>query len=68
VRYFCGLDELGDIVTFAENEANFLKENFGIERIPSKATISRVLSIIDGQKVAAVIIDIMKTSIKKMKK
>jgi len=64
----CGLDELGDIVTFAENKANFLKENFGIEKIPSKATMSRVLSAIDGQKVAAVIIDIMKTSINKNEK
>lgn len=64
----CGLDELGDIVAFAENKAKFFKDNFGIEKIPSKATISRVLSIIDGQKVAQVIIDIMKTAINKNEK
>lgn len=64
----CGLDKLGDIVTFAENKADFLKENFGIEKIPSKATMSRVLSVVDGQKVAAVIIDIMKTSINENEK
>lgn len=64
----CGLDELGDIVTFAENKSKFLNDNFGIEQIPSKSTISRVLSIIDGQKVAQVIIDIMKTAINKSEK
>jgi len=64
----CGLDELGDIVTFAENKADFLRENFGIEKIPSKPTMNRVLSVIDGHKVAAVIIDIMKTSINENEK
>lgn len=64
----CGLDELGNIVTFAENKAKFFKDNFGIEKIPSKPTISRVLSIIDGQKVAKVIIDIMKTEINESEK
>ncbi|MCI8806035.1 MAG: ISAs1 family transposase [Clostridiales bacterium] len=64
----CGLDELGDIVTFAENKAKFFKDNFGIEKIPSKPTISRVLSIIDGQKAAKVIIDIMKTEINESEK
>lgn len=59
----CGLDELGDIMTFAENKADFFKNNFGIEEIPSKPTMSRVLSVIDGQKVAEIIIDIMKTAI-----
>ena len=59
----CGLDELGDIVTFAENKADFLKDTFGIDKIPSKPTLSRVLSVIDGQKVAEVIIDIMKSAI-----
>ena len=59
----CGLDELCDIVTFAENKAEFFKKHFGIEKIPSKPTLSRVLSIIDGQKVAEVMIEIMQTSI-----
>lgn len=60
----CGLDELGDIMTFAENKSDFFKSYFGIEKIPSKPTVSRILSIIDGQKVAEVIIDIMKDMIK----
>lgn len=64
----CGLDELGDIMTFAENKEKFFKDNFGIEEIPSKPTMSRVLSVIDGQKVAEVIIDIMKTAINENEK
>lgn len=64
----CGLDKLGDIVTFAENKAKFFKDNLEIEKIPSKATMSRVLSVIDGQKVAQVIIDIMKTAFNKNEK
>ncbi len=66
--FLCGLDELGDIVTFAENKAKFFKDNFGIEKIPSKPAISRVLSVIDGQGVAEVIIDIMKTAINENEK
>lgn len=60
----CGLDELGSIVTFAENKSDFFKNYFGIEKIPSKPTISRVLSVIDGQKTAEIIIDVMKDMVK----
>ena len=31
-----GLDELGTIMTFAENKADFFKKYFNIEKIPSK--------------------------------
>lgn len=60
----CGLDELCSIITFAENKAEFLKKQFGIEKIPSKPTISRVLSIVDGEKVSKIIVSIMKDRIK----
>ena len=56
----CGLDELCKIMTFAENKADFLKTEFGIKEIPSKSTMSRVLSIIDGNEVSKIIISIMK--------
>ncbi len=32
----CGLDELCNIMTFADNKTEFFKEEFGIEKIPSK--------------------------------
>lgn len=56
----CGLDELADIMVFAEKKQEFLKDIYGIEQIPSKATMSRILNMIDGGEVAKVIIGIMK--------
>ncbi|WP_460055466.1 transposase family protein, partial [Pseudolactococcus yaeyamensis] len=56
----CGLDQLCDIVTYAENKAEFFKRTFNIEKIPSKPTFSRVLSMMDGQKVSEVIFEIMR--------
>ena len=34
----CGLDTLGDLVIYAKNKKEFLSKEFGIEKIPSKAT------------------------------
>jgi hypothetical protein len=56
----CGLDELSEIMTHAQNRAEFFKNNFGIEQIPSKPTLSRILNMMDGGAVAKVIIEIMK--------
>ena len=56
----CGLDELGTVVTYIQNRAVFFKENFGIPSVPSKTTFSRVLRMIDGAKVAKIMINIMK--------
>ena len=56
----CGLDELGTVVTYIRNRATFFKENFGIASVPSKATFSRVLRMIDGEKVAKIMVNIMK--------
>lgn len=56
----CGLDTLGDIEIFAQNNKEFLKDHIGIESIPSKATLGRILSMVDGAKVGEVIVDIMR--------
>jgi len=55
----CGLDGLAELVTFSEKRAEFFKRKFGIEEIPSKPTFSRILNILDGEKVAEIIIEIM---------
>ena len=55
-----GLDELEDIVVFAKNRVEFFKKRFGINKIPSKSTISRILSMVNGEEVVKIIIDIMK--------
>jgi len=59
----CGLDELGEIMLFAQKRQPFLKEQFGIEKIPSKPTLSRILNMIDGEAVGGVIVEIMKETV-----
>jgi predicted transposase YbfD/YdcC len=66
----CGLDGLAELCTFAKNRAKFFHNTFGIEQIPSKPTFSRILNLLDGDAVAAIIIEIMQekaTFIKNMK-
>ena len=55
----CGMDQLCDVMACAQNKAVFFRTHFGIEQIPSKPTMSRVLSIIDGQKLAETIFAIL---------
>ena len=59
----CGLDELQDIVTYAESKRSFLKEHFGIDKTPSKSTLTRVMNMIDGEQIATVIINIMREAL-----
>ena len=55
----CGMDQLCDVMEYAQNKDDFFRTYFGIERIPSKPTVSRVLSIIDGQKLSETIFAIL---------
>ena len=41
---------------FAKNRSDFLKEHFGIEQIPSKSTMSRILSMVDGKALGQIIL------------
>lgn len=59
----CGLDSLEDLVIFAKERVNFFKDAFGICGIPSKSTFSRILKLIDGAKVAQIVIECMKDNI-----
>ncbi len=56
----CGLDELGDIVLYAQKRQEFFTKQFGIERTPSKSTLSRILNMVDGEVVGGVIVEIMR--------
>lgn len=58
-----GLDELYQIVQFAQSKREFFKENFGIDKIPSKPTFSRILSMIDGKEVAEAILKLMQEKV-----
>lgn len=59
----CGLDELGAVMVYIRNKADFFARNFGIQEIPSKPTVSRVLRMIDGKQVAQTIMEIMQEKI-----
>jgi hypothetical protein len=55
-----GLDQLSDIMMYAENRISMLSEKFEITAIPSKPTFSRILNMIDGEKIGMVILEIMR--------
>ena len=60
---FCGLDELQDIVTYGKSNLSFLSETFGINKAPSKSTLTRVMNLIDGEKMAVIIINMMRETL-----
>ena len=53
----CGLDQLNDMVVFAQERKNFFAQCFGITAIPSKPTFSRILNMIKAEAVVKVIIE-----------
>jgi hypothetical protein len=59
----CGLDRLSELIIYAQSKILFFQKHFGIMKIPSKSTFSCILSMIDGEKVARAIIDLMKENI-----
>lgn len=56
----CGIDSLGELVIFAKSREEFMTKEFGFERIPSKATFARILSMIDGKQIGDAILDVMR--------
>jgi predicted transposase YbfD/YdcC len=56
----CGLDELQDIVTYAKSNLSFFKEHFGIDKSPSKSTLTRIMNLVDGEQVAHILINMMR--------
>ena len=58
-----GLDELCTIYAYAKNKAEFFRSQFGIESIPSKPTLSRILAMVDPKSVTEVMINLMKEQI-----
>ncbi len=56
-----GLDTLGDLVIYAKSKKGFLSKELGIEKIPSKATFARILSMIDGKEIGEAIVDVLRS-------
>jgi len=55
----CGISKLDEIVAYGNEKSKFLREQFGVETIPSKPTLSRALNAVDGEKVAECVVKIM---------
>jgi predicted transposase YbfD/YdcC len=56
----CGIDDLEEIVAYGKNKQAFLKGHFGIDKIPSESTLTRVLNMVNGEQVGLCIVNIMK--------
>ena len=55
-----GMTELADMMVYFASKADFYKDRFGIEKYPSKPTLSRILNMIDGDAVGEIITQIMR--------
>ena len=55
-----GLDELQDIVTYGKSDIRFFTETFGIDKIPSKSTLTRIMNLVDGEIIAEIIVNMMR--------
>ncbi len=45
----CGLEEISEIIDYIKEKKEFFCKEFGIEKVPSKSTVQRVLSMIDSE-------------------
>ena len=54
-----GLSRTDDIEIYAKKKAEFFRDTFGIEKIPSDSTMNRILNMSQAEKITAVIIGIM---------
>ena len=59
----CGIDTIEKIVEYGKNKLGFLRDSFGINKIPSKSTLARILVLVDGDKVGQLIVQIMREMI-----
>ncbi|GHV26403.1 ISAs1 family transposase [Clostridia bacterium] len=66
VAVLCGLDQLCDIVLFANERVSFFERYFDIGKIHSKPTFSRVLNYMKADEVSKVIVNIMKDQVKEI--
>ena len=56
----CGVTELADMMVYIESKQAFYQAHYGIDKFPSKPTLSRILNMVDGDAVGKVIIEIMR--------
>lgn len=56
----CGIDTIADIVEYGEQKREMLFKNFGIDKIPSESTVSRILNMVNAELLAVCIVNIMR--------
>jgi len=59
----CGLDELSDIVEYGKEKSNFLEKHFDVKSTPSESTLSRIMNMVSGEKIAECVVKIMQNLI-----
>ncbi len=64
IASLCGMDELEKIIDYGKNKLDFLREEFGIEAIPSKSTLTRIFCMISPKWLEISILGILNTLIK----
>lgn len=52
IAVLCGMDELDKIIDYGNNNKEFLKREFKIESIPSKETLTRVISMLNSKMIS----------------
>ena len=64
IAVLCGMDELDKIIDYGNNKKDFLKREFNIGSIPSKATLTRVIAMLNSKILSLSIVCILKILIK----
>ena len=64
IAVLCGMDELDKIIDYGNNKKDFLKREFNIGSIPSKATLTRVIAMLNPKILSLSIVCILKILIK----
>lgn len=64
IAVLCGMDELDKIIDYGENKKDFLEKSFDIKLIPSKSTLTRVISMVSPKWLSLSIVCILKELIK----
>lgn len=64
ISVLCGMDELDKIIDYGKNKSQFLEKEFNIKSIPSKSTLTRIISMIDPKWLSLSVVCILNTLIK----
>ena len=64
IGVLCGMDELDKIIDYGNNKKEYLLREFGIKKIPSKSTLTRIFAMLDPHWLGRSVVGILKSLIK----